>query len=200
MYFETNYKLSIYYKFKIKQEKKREDNKIFWGVCESPIGSLLIFIENENIKKINFVNNQFNSQKKYNINFLNNSYFYDEKKIHKIRDIIFKTGGKIKIELAGTKFQIKVWENIININYGDTLTYSDISNKINSPKSYRAVANACNSNQIGFLIPCHRLINKNGKLGGYKWGFKKKEEILRFEKNIRKIKNISDNLFYYQKQ
>jgi len=200
MLFGTEYKLFIYYNFKIKQEEKKGKNKIFWGVCKSPIGNLQIFIENENIKKINFINEGFNPKKRYNFNFLNNNFLYNEKKINKIRDIIFKTGGKIRIELTGTKFQINVWKSIIDINYGETSTYSDISKKINSPKSYRAVANACKSNQIGFLIPCHRLLNKNGKLGGYKWGVKKKEEILKFEKNVLKIKNNPRNLFYYQKQ
>lgn len=201
MYFDTRYKLCIYYNFKIKQEEKREKDKIFWGVCHSPIGNLLILIEDEIIKKINFVTHKFNEERKFNFNYLDKeNYFLNEKKINKIRDIIFKTGGKIKIELVGTKFQINVWESIININYGNTLSYSDISKKINSPKSYRAIANACNSNQIGFLVPCHRLIKKNGKIGGYKWGVKKKKEILTFEKNFTRLENNSHNFFYYQKQ
>ena len=69
--------------------------------------------------------------------------------------------------LKGTEFQIKVWEEISKIPYGETRTYKDLAIAIGNPKSSRAVANACGKNPYPPTIPCHRVIRTDGKLGGY---------------------------------
>ena len=87
-----------------------------------------------------------------------------------------------KIKLKGTIFQIKVWNEIMKIPYGQTKTYSEIAKNIGFPKSFRAVANACGQNKHALLIPCHRVVGINN-LGGYKWAFEFKEALLILEKN-----------------
>ena len=71
------------------------------------------------------------------------------------------------LSLKGTEFQIKVWEEISKIPYGETRTYKDLAIAIGNPKSSRAVANAYGKNPYPPTIPCHRVIRTDGKLGGY---------------------------------
>ena len=69
--------------------------------------------------------------------------------------------------MNGTVFQIKVWNQLRKIPYGEVRTYKQIAESIGHPKSSRAVANACAKNPIPLIIPCHRVIRSNGSLGGY---------------------------------
>lgn len=81
----------------------------------------------------------------------------------------------------GSPFQEHVWEELRKIPYGQTCSYADIAARIGNPSAYRAVANANGANQIAILIPCHRVINKNGALGGYGGGVEHKAQLLNLE-------------------
>ena len=70
-------------------------------------------------------------------------------------------------KLSGTKFQISVWEEIKKIPSGETRTYKTIANLIGKPNSFRAVGNAVAKNPFPLIIPCHRVVRSDGKLGGY---------------------------------
>ena len=86
--------------------------------------------------------------------------------------------------LLGTKFQLKVWKFLISIPKGSVKTYKQVAIAIKSPKSARAVANACAKNPYAPKIPCHRVIRSDGGLGGYsgKGGVRQKLKLLRSEK------------------
>ena len=86
-------------------------------------------------------------------------------------------------KLVGTKFQLKVWEELKNIPKGETRTYKEIAKLIGCPKASRAVANACAKNPNPISIPCHRVIRSDGSLGGFtaRGGIKLKKKLLRFE-------------------
>jgi AraC family transcriptional regulator, regulatory protein of adaptative response / methylated-DNA-[protein]-cysteine methyltransferase len=84
----------------------------------------------------------------------------------------------LPIDVQATAFQWKVWQQIRSIPYGKTSTYSEIAETIGKPRAIRAVANACAANHIALLIPCHRVVGKNGDLRGYKWGLKRKQTLL----------------------
>lgn len=88
-----------------------------------------------------------------------------------------------KYKLFGTDFEIKVWNYLTMIPYGETKSYKDVAIAINHPKACRAVGNANNKNPIVIVIPCHRVIKSNNQLGGYALGTKIKEDLLNFEKN-----------------
>lgn len=83
--------------------------------------------------------------------------------------------------LSGNEFEKRVYQELSLISYGATLSYQDLANQINSPNSARAIGNALGKNPLLLLIPCHRVICKNGKLGGYVLGGEKKGEILDLE-------------------
>ena len=87
------------------------------------------------------------------------------------------------LPLKGTEFQIEVWEEISKIPYGETRTYKNLAIAIGKPKSFRAVANACGKNPYPPIIPCHRVVRTDGKLGGYsgKGGIKTKKMLLQQE-------------------
>ncbi|TQQ84370.1 methylated-DNA--[protein]-cysteine S-methyltransferase [Peptacetobacter hominis] len=93
----------------------------------------------------------------------------------------------IKILIRGTEFQKKVWNALMEIPYGKAVSYKYIAEKIGNPNASRAVGNANNKNRIMILIPCHRVISKDGKLVGYAGGLDKKKKLLEIEKiNIKK--------------
>ena len=85
------------------------------------------------------------------------------------------------LELTGTAFQVEVWNQIRQIPFGKTKSYQWIANQLARPAAVRAVANACGSNTIAFLVPCHRVIRSNGELGGYRWGIHLKQRLLEWE-------------------
>jgi AraC family transcriptional regulator of adaptative response/methylated-DNA-[protein]-cysteine methyltransferase len=77
---------------------------------------------------------------------------------------------------------MRVWEILRQIPYGETLSYSDVAEKLGNPNAVRAVATACASNRVALVIPCHRVVGKNGALSGYRWGVERKKELLKREK------------------
>ncbi|MED7819671.1 MULTISPECIES: methylated-DNA--[protein]-cysteine S-methyltransferase [unclassified Francisella] len=87
----------------------------------------------------------------------------------------------IPLKLTGTEFQKKVWQELLKIPYGKTISYQQEAINIGKPTTFRAVANANGKNLFPIVIPCHRVINTNGKLGGYTGGLEKKEFLLRLE-------------------
>ena len=91
----------------------------------------------------------------------------------------------IPISIKGTEFQEKVWEALLRIPYGETKSYEDIAKMIGYPKGARAVGMANHNNKIIIIIPCHRVIGKNGKLIGYAGGLPVKEKLLQIESNYK---------------
>lgn len=88
----------------------------------------------------------------------------------------------IPIKLNGTGFQKKVWNELLKIPYGETCSYKDIAIRINNEKGVRAVGMANHNNPIAIIVPCHRVIGKNGKLVGYAGGIDIKSKLLEIEK------------------
>ena len=88
---------------------------------------------------------------------------------------------KTPIHLYGTPFQQSVWKELLCIPYGETRSYAAQSKAIGKQTAYRAVANANGANQLAIIIPCHRIINSDGKLGGYGGGIERKKWLLDHE-------------------
>lgn len=83
----------------------------------------------------------------------------------------------------GTSFQRSVWDALLTIPYGETVSYAAVGEKINNPKAVRAIGNANGKNPISIIIPCHRVVQKNGKLGGYSSGLDMKQYLLQLEQD-----------------
>jgi AraC family transcriptional regulator of adaptative response/methylated-DNA-[protein]-cysteine methyltransferase len=82
------------------------------------------------------------------------------------------------LDVRGTAFQRRVWEALREIPVGSTASYADIANRIGSPRSVRAVAQACGANALAMAIPCHRVVRSDGALSGYRWGVERKRMLL----------------------
>jgi AraC family transcriptional regulator, regulatory protein of adaptative response / methylated-DNA-[protein]-cysteine methyltransferase len=82
----------------------------------------------------------------------------------------------------GTPFQKKVWKTLRAIPAGMTISYGELARQVGAPKSVRAVASACGANPIALAVPCHRVVSKDGSLGGYRWGVERKRALLDREK------------------
>jgi methylated-DNA-[protein]-cysteine S-methyltransferase len=87
-----------------------------------------------------------------------------------------------KLDFKGTPFQKKVWSELIKIPYGQTRSYKEIAQAIGHSKAFRAVGNANGQNSLPLIIPCHRVIENNGGLGGFGHGLKTKRQLLDLEK------------------
>lgn len=87
----------------------------------------------------------------------------------------------VPLDLRGTAFRQRVWQVLQDIPYGKTLAYSDVALAVQNPKGVRAVAQACGANPVGIIVPCHRVIGKNGSLTGYANGLEHKKHLLELE-------------------
>jgi len=91
---------------------------------------------------------------------------------------------ELPIDVKATAFQLQVWEALQLLPLGTTASYSHIACQIGQPTAIRAVARACATNPVALVIPCHRVVQKDGGLGGYRWGVHRKQELLNIEANF----------------
>jgi AraC family transcriptional regulator of adaptative response/methylated-DNA-[protein]-cysteine methyltransferase len=88
----------------------------------------------------------------------------------------------LPLDVRGTAFQLIVWRYLQKLPYGEVRSYSEVATAIGKPSAARAVANACASNSVALLIPCHRVVRGTGELGGYRWGVQRKRVLLDTER------------------
>lgn len=88
----------------------------------------------------------------------------------------------VPVDLLGTGFQQRVWEALMKIPAGDTVSYAGLAQSLGAPRAARAVASACAHNRIAVVVPCHRVIRGDGSPGGYRWGLPRKQELLARER------------------
>ena len=90
----------------------------------------------------------------------------------------------LRTDINGSSFQLKVWKAISKVPYGKTVSYSKLAQSVKEIKALRAVANACGRNPLPIVIPCHRIVAKDGSLGGYTGGLEIKRNLLRIENSL----------------
>ena len=92
-------------------------------------------------------------------------------------------GGTLALPLAprGTAFQLRVWQALGEIAPGHTLSYTELARRIGAPRAVRAVAGACAANPLAVVIPCHRVLRRDGTLAGYRWGEARKRRLIERE-------------------
>jgi AraC family transcriptional regulator of adaptative response/methylated-DNA-[protein]-cysteine methyltransferase len=159
--------------------------QINYAFHDSPFGKILV---GSTVKGICYL--MFSEEKEVSLDDLKTRYtkaeFTERQDDFQSRAVAFFTKNRtnieqIKLHLKGTDFQLKVWESLLKIPFGKLSTYGSIANEILKPKASRAVGTAIGSNPIAFLIPCHRVIQASGNLGGYMWGTTRKTAIIGWE-------------------
>ena len=152
---------------------------MFFYYYNPPIGRLVIVQDNNGICQIVLPNREIkvNATEKLTpviertINQLE-EYFQGERK-----------SFDVPLSLKGTDFQLMVWRELMKIPYGHTVCYSELAEKIRNPKAQRAVGMANNRNPVPIIVPCHRVVGKNGSLTGYAGGIEVKAKLLELEKD-----------------
>lgn len=103
-----------------------------------------------------------------------------------IDSVEMATPADIPLDIRGTAFQERVWRELRSIPIGETRTYSEVAEALGQPTAARAVARACADNKLAVVVPCHRVVRKDGGLSGYRWGVDRKRELLRRESEVEK--------------
>lgn len=151
----------------------------------SHFGQVLIASTAKGICHVAFYTNENQAFTKLKQRFPNANFSQSEEGIHQevlaVLNHSWNSEKRIHLHLHGTPFQLKVWDSLLKIPSGQLSTYGKIASHIDQPKASRAVGTAIGSNPIAFLIPCHRVIQASGKLGGYMWGEERKAAIIGWE-------------------
>lgn len=99
-------------------------------------------------------------------------------------------GFDLLLDVRGTAFQARVWQALQAIPVGTTVSYTQIAERIGSPLSVRAVAQACGANPVAVVIPCHRVVRRDGGLSGYRWGIERKKALLDLERQDQHVLDV----------
>lgn len=162
--------------------------QVFWKNYSSNIGKVIIANTKIGICYIAFVEDSETGFEDLLAKFPNAKFNNEEHEIHLDALAVIQNQirgkDKIKLHIKGTGFQIKVWEALLKVPFGRVISYSGLSNIIDSPKASRAVGSAVGANPVAILIPCHRVIRSTGIIGEYHWGSARKTAILGKESAI----------------
>lgn len=166
------------------KKKVRAGKRLVYGVHGTPFGKCLVGVCGEGICHMSF----FRSDTKTHVEEFGKIWQNprnrrdDEETAEVLRNLLFSPEKRSpEILLVGTRFQLEVWKKLLEVQEGETLSYSDLAESIGNPAAVRAVSNAVAGNPVAYLVPCHRVIGKAGDLHGYRWGLDVKRAILEYE-------------------
>lgn len=168
---------------------KGRDVRIEYGVHDTPFGEMFVAVTQRGICRAGFVDfatvdEQLSDLRKpWPLAILARN----EASTRPVVDAMFgetetTRRGPLSLHVAGTNFQIAVWRALLQIPEGAVVSYSRLARTLGCPRAARAVGSAIGANPIAFLIPCHRVIQQSGALGGYRWGVARKRVIQAWER------------------
>lgn len=162
---------------------------IEYGVHPTPLGSMFVAITQRGVSRIEFMD--FKSLEEL-LEELHNAWPLSSISENALAtrciiDTFFEgntapRSGPLSLHVTGTNFQIAVWRALLKIPPGAVASYAQVAKALGAPRSARAVGNAIGANPVALLIPCHRVIQQSGALGGYRWGATKKRMVQTWER------------------
>lgn len=162
---------------------------IEYGVHATPFGPMFVAITQRGVCRAEFMD--FNSLEEL-LDSLHNvwplsSIRENLSSTRQAIDVFFSNDaaarhGPLSLHVSGTNFQVAVWRALLKIPTGSVASYAEVAKSLGAPRSARAVGNAIGANPVALLIPCHRVIQQSGALGGYRWGPTKKLMVQTWEK------------------
>jgi len=160
---------------------------LYYSRMKSPIGQLWVAVSNKGVVMIEFAGREFPP-----VDFDKNvSWVVSEEKTAAVRKQLtqyfdgHRTEFTVGLDLRkGTEFQKKCWEILTQIPYGETRSYQEVAKATGKPTASRAVGGANHANPVPIIVPCHRVINADGHLGGYGGGVDIKEQLLSLERAL----------------
>ncbi|HRP59870.1 MAG TPA: methylated-DNA--[protein]-cysteine S-methyltransferase [Vicingus sp.] len=169
--------------------------KIYTTVMESPLGRITLGSTNKGLCLL-----EFDDEKRINNHFSQFKKYWDVEIIEEETSITTTTKNQlaayflnqqttfdVPLDLAGTAFQLKVWNELLKIPFGSTRSYKEQAIAVGNLKAIRAVATANGENRISIIIPCHRVIGSDGSLTGYGGGIWRKQKLLELETTQTKL-------------
>ena len=165
-----------------------EGVEINYTVISTELGKLLVATTKRGVCSVRFGESEAEMVRELKSDFSAAQINRDDKKLEPVAAQIKQSLSSpaaplnIPLDLRGTAFQQMVWKELRRIPRGETRSYAEVARTIGRPKAVRAVANACASNPAALVVPCHRVVHKNGDLSGYRWGLKRKAALLEKER------------------
>ena len=163
--------------------------EIFWGIHASPFGNALVMATDRGVAGLAFADDEGEEA-----DILEDmmrrwpaaAYIHAATRTAPYATRIFtpdlwRKSSPLKIVLIGTDFEVRVWDALLKLPMGQAITYSDLANHVCTRAAARAVGSAVGRNPISFVVPCHRVLRKDGGLGGYHWGVTRKQAIIGWE-------------------
>ncbi len=163
--------------------------EVEYGFHETPFGTALVGITERGVCWLSFLSKEDSHQQeleKLKEHWHQSVFRQNQSRTSTVREQVF--GGhdplkptKLHLFVKGTNFQVKVWEALLRLPMGSVTTYQGIAEQIDYPKAMQAVGSAVGYNHIAYLIPCHRVIRKDGVLGEYRWSAARKKSMVGWE-------------------
>jgi AraC family transcriptional regulator of adaptative response/methylated-DNA-[protein]-cysteine methyltransferase len=173
---------------------------IQYSIIDSPLGRVLIGGTERGVCAVCIGDSDVSVERSLVDDFPSARFYRnDEKMIHWTDAFSKYFAGEyltlnLPLDVKATAFQLRVWKAIQSIPPGKTASYAQLASELGDPKASRAVARACATNPVALVIPCHRVIGKDGSLRGYRWGIKRKRTLLDLEKSMREKTGLKNNL------
>jgi len=159
--------------------------EIRYGFAESPFGRCLIATTSRGVVALAFATDEDASSDALHRTWFGAVLDRDDAVAERIAAEVFafshREDAPLRLLLRGTNFQIRVWRALLEIPFGSVATYGSVAETVCTGDAARAVGNAVGANPLAYLIPCHRVIRAGGEPGGYRWGERRKTNILGWE-------------------
>ncbi|MDN3560023.1 bifunctional transcriptional activator/DNA repair enzyme AdaA [Vreelandella neptunia] len=168
-------------------KRQGEGVEIAYGVHETPLGRLFVAVTPRGICRMGFVDTTNSEELLARLakEWPHSTFQHSPEATRYAVERLFiqpeEGATAVSLHVTGTNFQIAVWRALLTIPEGQFASYSHIAQALGAPKSSRAVGNAVGANPIALWIPCHRVIQQSGALGGYRWGLEKKQMVQAWE-------------------
>jgi AraC family transcriptional regulator of adaptative response/methylated-DNA-[protein]-cysteine methyltransferase len=169
----------------IEEFSQTKEILLHYSFIQSPFGEVLVASTHKGICLIWFAENRNEAIAALSKRFPDTSIEEKAEDLHQAILHFFQPDDskwpKLHVQVQGSPFQLKVWKALLQIPFGQVTNYKNIADQIEQPNASRAVGTAIGKNPIAFLIPCHRVVQTNGQLGGYMWGINRKSAIIKWE-------------------
>lgn len=169
----------------VEEFSERKDFQLYYSFIQSHFGEILVASTEKSVCLIWFVDDRNEAVAALSKRFPETSIEEKAEDLHQAILQFFQPDDskwpKLHVQVQGSSFQLKVWKELLQIPLGQLTNYKNIATQIEQPNASRAVGTAIGKNPIAFLIPCHRVVQTNGELGGYMWGINRKSAIIKWE-------------------
>ena len=162
---------------------------VFYGIVKSALGPVIVAATERGICHVALGDDEAALERDLRASFPQATLQRADDRVESATSALVRylaAGGpwpQLPLDVRATAFQARVWEALTHIAPGATTTYGELARALGDPKATRAVARACATNPVALLIPCHRVIAKNGNARGYRWGLARKSRLLDIERN-----------------